>query len=353
MKKKAIFPGWVLLGLAFWICDALTTQTCEAFTVQEPVSEPTWKVRSVEQVRETIIQWKTLSIELPEESLEQLQKVLGDDQRLANEPLDVAGESIGLLFQDFDATISGLEQPPNFGDTKSLAAQPIESIERLPVSVQATARLVVGRGLVRLALYDEAIDIMRELTADDVIDPASLYFYRALALHRLVRPKECLVGLNQLLQNENQLPRRFAAMGQLMLADIEGVKPDSLDEIARLMQDASRHQSLSRSGSHVLEIEKSVLAKLDKLIEEAAKQQEQQQQQSANRAPPSSPMDKSRSMPGRGDGEVADRQIGEGGAWGNLPPRERAAALMEMTRDLPPHYREVIEEYFRQLAKEK
>jgi hypothetical protein len=35
-----------------------------------------------------------------------------------------------------------------------------------------------------------------------------------------------------------------------------------------------------------------------------------------------------------------------------LPPSRRAAALAEMTRDLPPHYREVIEEYFRQLARQ-
>ena len=36
----------------------------------------------------------------------------------------------------------------------------------------------------------------------------------------------------------------------------------------------------------------------------------------------------------------------------SLPPEKRAAALAEMARDLPPHYREVIEEYFRQLARE-
>ena len=37
--------------------------------------------------------------------------------------------------------------------------------------------------------------------------------------------------------------------------------------------------------------------------------------------------------------------------WGKLPEKERAKAMMELTKDLPPRYREVIEEYFKTLAK--
>jgi hypothetical protein len=37
--------------------------------------------------------------------------------------------------------------------------------------------------------------------------------------------------------------------------------------------------------------------------------------------------------------------------WGKLPEKERAKAMMEMTKDLPPRYREVIENYFKTLAR--
>jgi hypothetical protein len=37
--------------------------------------------------------------------------------------------------------------------------------------------------------------------------------------------------------------------------------------------------------------------------------------------------------------------------WGKLPERERAKAMVELTKDLPPRYREVIEAYFKNLAK--
>ena len=37
--------------------------------------------------------------------------------------------------------------------------------------------------------------------------------------------------------------------------------------------------------------------------------------------------------------------------WGKLPEKERAKAMADLTRDMPARYREVIENYFKQIAK--
>jgi hypothetical protein len=37
--------------------------------------------------------------------------------------------------------------------------------------------------------------------------------------------------------------------------------------------------------------------------------------------------------------------------WGKMPESERAKAIQELTRDLPPRYRSVIEDYFKSLNK--
>ena len=37
--------------------------------------------------------------------------------------------------------------------------------------------------------------------------------------------------------------------------------------------------------------------------------------------------------------------------WGKLPERERAKAMIELTREMPPRYREVIEKYFKELSR--
>ena len=55
---------------------------------------------------------------------------------------------------------------------------------------------------------------------------------------------------------------------------------------------------------------------------------------------------------GSGEGDVDKRDLKDRGGWGNLPPAERQEALQQIGRDLPTHYREAIDAYFRKLAKE-
>jgi hypothetical protein len=53
-----------------------------------------------------------------------------------------------------------------------------------------------------------------------------------------------------------------------------------------------------------------------------------------------------------GPGTVDQKRLhGLAQSWGTLPPKERAKAMAEITKDMPPRYREVIEKYFKDLAK--
>jgi hypothetical protein len=60
------------------------------------------------------------------------------------------------------------------------------------------------------------------------------------------------------------------------------------------------------------------------------------------------------SMPGGGSGpgNVDAKKLDGHADWGNLPPKEREEALQELGKDFPSHYRDVIEEYFRKLARD-
>jgi hypothetical protein len=52
-----------------------------------------------------------------------------------------------------------------------------------------------------------------------------------------------------------------------------------------------------------------------------------------------------------GPGNVDPKRLRElAEVWGKLPEKERAKAMLELQRDLPPRYREVIENYFKKLA---
>ncbi len=226
--------------------------------------------------------------------------------------------------------------------------------QHTPPLVRHNLRLLYGRWLAQHALYDEARQQLAELSPRDVVDPATLLFYQSVVHHRLLEKDDCLGKLTTLLENEATIPRRYAAVARLMEADIKPLKTDSLDEIARLMEDVQRRLQLARAGRRVREQEEEVVAQLDKMIDELQQQQQQQQQQSGSQggAQSNSPAPDSVPLGGRGPGDVDQKKLEWKSAWGNLPPKEREEALQQISKDLPVHYRDVIEEYFRKLARD-
>ena len=64
-----------------------------------------------------------------------------------------------------------------------------------------------------------------------------------------------------------------------------------------------------------------------------------------------SPMQDTMGGTANGTGNIDAKKAKEiAEVWGKLPEKERAKAMMEITKDLPPRYREVIENYFKTLA---
>ena len=219
--------------------------------------------------------------------------------------------------------------------------------------IRHNARLYYGRWLAQNRFYDEALVQLDGLETSNVIDPASLLFYLSTAHHRLLDKDKCLPVISKLLEQSEQIPRRYAALAQLMKSDIEPLKKDSLNEISRMMDDITRRLSLGRAGKRVRTEEDDVIAKLDKMIEEM----EQQQQQSGSGTGqgslnPSSPAQDSAPLGGSGPGNVDPKSTGNASGWGDLPPKQRQEALQQISKELPAHFREVIEEYFRKLARE-
>ena len=235
--------------------------------------------------------------------------------------------------------------PPRFALLDDAAAAPI---------VRDNLRLLYGRWLAQHHLVDESLEYLQDLAPEKVADPVSLLFYQAVAHHRLLAKEACLKSVSLLLENESQLPKRYVTLAKLMEADIKPLKVDSLDEIARLMDDIRRRLDLARAGKVVRDEEETVIAKLEKMIEELEKQRQQQQQQAGSQGgqQPSNPLQDSQAAQMRGAGEVDPKKLGKKDGWGNLPPKERQEVLQQIGRELPAHFRETIEEYFKRLAQD-
>lgn len=275
------------------------------------------------------------------------------------DPMDAFVSSIAGL-NDAVKTILDLSSADPIAAAASIdpSAPHYAEIESLPKPIRMTVRTWLGRSLVRGRLYDEALPVIAEVDASETIDPASSLFYRAACYHALLMKKEALADLRQLLENEDDCPVRFSRLAKMMVADIKPLKEDSLDEIARLMTDVSRRLELGRSDDKVEGQEQKIIDKLTKLIdklEEQQQQQQQQQQQSSGGAGGSqggqeTPMDDSRIAGANGNGNVKKKDLDQDPGWGNLPPAERKEALQKISRDLPTHYRDAIEAYFRKRA---
>ena len=224
---------------------------------------------------------------------------------------------------------------------------------RMPPLVANNLRLWYGRWLVQESLYDEALEQLAGLKPEGVADPATLLFCQAVASHRLLNQEPGLEAIGRLLANAEQGPKRYAAVARLMEDELKDLKEDSLDHIARRMQDIERRLDLGRAGPKVRSVEDGVIKSLDKLIEEMEKQQQQQSAAGGDNTQPQRPASDSFPMGGKGRGDVTKRNVGNKSGWGDLPPRQREEAMQQIGRQFPSHYRDVIEQYFRKLATEE
>jgi hypothetical protein len=223
--------------------------------------------------------------------------------------------------------------------------------ESVPPLIRTNSRLLYARWLAHHQLYDEVLESMKGLEPQDVVDPASLLFYRTVANHRLLRADECSAAAATLLERAKEIPQRYEAVARLAVADIAGLKEESLDHIARRMESIGRRLDLGRPGPTTRREQDGVIESLDKMIKklDEARQQQLAQSQVPQR-PPSTPADQSMPAGGKGPGRVDSKDIGEGRGWGDLPAKQREEALQQVGKDFPPHYREIIEEYFRRIA---
>lgn len=229
----------------------------------------------------------------------------------------------------------------------------------VPTFAREAVALWIGRELVRLDRFDEALPFLAGLDPATAVDPAALLFCRAACQHWLLDSAAAVETLDQLLERQGQIPLRYERVARLLRADAAALEAGSLDHIARRMRDSTRRLDLGAAGPATRKVQEGVVESLDKLIDSLEKQQQEQSsgagaagaaggggRQQGN----ASPLDDSRLAEGKGRGDVQKRDITGGDAWGSLPPHRREESLQQIGREFPPHYREAIEQYFKRLA---
>lgn len=325
------------------------------FACAEVTFEASWQLPAYEQVREQVLAW--VDKQQLEESVAFEARSLWPAANLrANDGtalLDRAVETFALCSPQARQLIDACNAEYT-GPLPPQAAWLLNAAEHN--FMQRNLRLYYARWLAQHEHYDEVLQAIEGLKPAEVVDPAGLLFYRMVAFHQIVEAEQSRLALVQLLEHEQALPHRYLQLALLLKSDLSGLKDESLDHVARRMNDVRRRLDIGRAGKQVQVIEKGVVDSLDKMIKKLEEQQQQQQSQmsqgNSGGQQSTQPMQDSMLPSMRAPMKVDQRDIGNQVGWGDLPAKEREQALQQIGRDYPAHYREIIEQYFRELANE-
>ncbi len=334
-----------------------------------PVSDPllprvpTWHPPQVSDVKAHVDAWlwqNTADAAHREKALAVVKGI--SDRATGAELLDSLAEAFSLV----DPKVAQLVDTCSHPRTRLALPDAAFLADAKTASLVATnMRLYYGRWLVQGQWFEEALEQLGGLKTSDVVAPAELLFYQGVAYHRLLKKEEGLKVINELLDGAEASPRRFITIARLMQANLGALQEETLDHIARRMEDVRRRLELGRPGPKTRKVEDGVVESLDRMIENLEKDpcfpvpgcpgpgSLPVPGLPGSTLRPSRPLQDSMPIPGKAPGDVAKKDIGHKSGWGDMPPKEREEALQQMGRDFPSHYRDAIEEYFRKLAAEQ
>ncbi len=186
---------------------------------------------------------------------------------------------------------------------------------------------------------------------------------------------QALESIDHLLADVSDAPRRYRTVGALMVFDMMNWKDSGqdvasrLDPLTRKMKAVKDRLDLERGGEKTQKMEKEIVFRLDEVIKELENQQKNGGKGGGNNGncppggdkdgPPQDnqnltsvkPAQDSYIMTGKGKGKIDVKKMQENAShWGDKNPKERADAMSDMTKDLPPDLRDTVERFFKELS---
>lgn len=282
----------------------------------------------------------------------------GKNKWAAIEPLWAASESRTLLDRTVDSLsmvdlaiaelVTSIRQQPGTGLLRSPLLQETSYVPY----VKDNLKLFLARALTNKRLHEDALALLRTLTPEQLIDPASYYFYRAVCENKLRLKEDGLLSARRLLTSmQNTAPERYLVVTTLMQDEMQKWEDQDLGDVARRMEEIEGRLDNAQGGAKTQEKQKEVINLLDKLIKDMESQCQQcNNASSQGQAKTQQPAQDSKIMNGAGPGEVENKKlILTADVWGKMPEKEKVKALEAVNRQLPAHIREAAEGFSKKL----
>ncbi|MBW3542333.1 MAG: hypothetical protein KY476_18865 [Planctomycetes bacterium] len=249
MLKRYVPAAMVLLGLA---------------ATRLPAADGHFGAPSPDDVRSQVTQWVAAQGVTDKAVLESVASLWAlDAQDSARTVFDKVVETFALVDEETNRFVAactlagGSLLPPD-------ATPLLEGEDEFYASVM---RQFYARHLVQRKMLEEALVQFAQLDPAKSIDPAGYFFFKAVAEHQLLLKEDGLKTIATLLDSVERVPVRYETTATLMRHELEALKPDTLDEVARKMTDVERQLELARAGMKVQKREDEIIATLDDIIE--------------------------------------------------------------------------------------
>lgn len=290
----------------------------------------------------------------------------------ASDPRDQMVGAIAILSEEYKRALDALD-----GDKAGAA---IEAVQPAAASkdfyVAAHAQTLLARALLeqeRLAESQKTLETLyvrrSALMARTFLAPEVLFLLGYCRLHD-VDYEGALKVFREFEEQFPEAPEQYRLPVRQMLQEMAGRRPEGLGDVHDLMNYAGRQLKHARANETVQARQARAVELLDKLIEDAQQreqqQQQQQQQEQQQQSGGKSGGAQGAQQPQRG----ADRSVAPGGQgrvgelhnsgrarpgeqWGKMRPEERERVLQALRQNYPSRYRQLVEQYYRQLSKEE
>jgi hypothetical protein len=232
---------------------------------------------------------------------------------------------------------------------------------------RSNVALAFAKAAANKKAYEEALDALKGVNADFAVDPATLYFFKAVAEHATMKKDAAVTSIVKLLDDVTDTPSRYTMVATLMFFDMQhwAADPKDLSNIERLMDNSGRRLDLARGGEKTQDIQKKIVFRLDELIKELENKNKPGQgscncpgggdkpgNSPGSNINPNQHAKESVIMGGSGKGGVDEKELRKiAESWGTLPAEKRAKVVQDITRDLPVKFEPMIKNYFDALDK--
>src|SRR5262249_34347565 len=109
-----------------------------------------------------------------------------------------------------------------------------------PTYFRANLGLAYARALSNRRIHEEALETLKAVRPEQVVDPGAYFFHRAVAEHALMQKGEANRSIARLLDEVTDAPDRYKLVATLMHFDMEAWNDKDLGAIARKMDNIER-----------------------------------------------------------------------------------------------------------------